>query len=121
MDKYTVRSASDGSVDVSASVANYHNALAAWVTSNEVSTEAVREAIDTVFDQQASDTRLTLPVLISYTMAILNPSPSQFSAVEDRIRAFLKGEARFNSSKGKGGGVMRLALQGEPLPLKKSA
>lgn len=115
MDKYTVRSVVDGSVDVNASLAAYGNALTKWVSENEVTTESVRDTVDAVFDGQPEGTRLTIPVLVSYVMSVLNPSPAQFSAVEDRIRGFLKGQERFHSSKGKGGGVLRRAREGEPL------
>lgn len=110
MDKFTVRS-NDGSVDVTASTAAYANALSKWVSDSEISTESVAGAVDAVFDQHTG--RLTIPVLVSYTMAILNPSPAQFSAVEARIRAFVKGSPRFDSTKGKGGGVSCLYKSGE--------
>ena len=53
MDKNTVRS-SDGSVDVSASVAKYTEALASWVSENEYDVEAVAAAVNTVLDANAN-------------------------------------------------------------------
>lgn len=124
MDKYMVRSKVNGSVDVVASAANYANALTAWVAENEFDTNEIRDAIDAVFDAQPKEQRLTLPVLVSYTMGHLKPSADQFSNVEDSIRAYVKANPRFHSSKGKNGGVLRLALEGEEIPAppaKKSA
>lgn len=117
MDKYMVRG-SDGSVDLKASVAAYHNALAKWVSENEISADTVRNAVDAVFNERGEGTRLTLPILVSYAMGKIDHSPAQYTAIESRIRAFLKGNARFESTKGKGGGVARLALDGQPLPAK---
>lgn len=122
MDNHTVRNVI-GEVDQKASLASYANSLAKWCSENEVSTEQVRDAIDKVFDEHTDPNateplRLTIPVLEGYAMAHFKVSPQKFSAVKDRIKAFVKGSARFDSSKGKGGGVARLALEGQPIPEK---
>lgn len=122
MDNNTIRNAI-GEVDQKASLAGYANNLAKWCSENEVSTEMIQKAVDRVFDDHTDLTvteplRLTIPVLIGYAMAYCDHTPKQFSAVQERIRAYVKGSPRFDSSKGKGGGVARLALDGQPIPEK---
>jgi hypothetical protein len=59
MDKYTVRSSVDGSVDVNATLAAYGNALTKWVAENEMSTDSIRDAVDAAFDSQPAGERIT--------------------------------------------------------------
>lgn len=106
MDKFTVRS-NDGSVDVSASVAAYHNALVKWSSENEISTESIKEAVDAVFAMHTG--KLATPVLVSFAISYLNTAPAQFKSTEARIRAYLRGSGLFVSTKGKGGGISPVA------------
>lgn len=124
MDKYTVRSSVDGSVDVNATLAAYGNALTTWISTNEIGTSEIRDAVDAAFSSHPAGTRMTIPVLVSEAMKNLDCNHTQFNAVSERIRAYVRGQDRFHSLKGKGGGVTRLYLEGEtPVapPVKKSA
>lgn len=127
MDKYTVRG-SDGSVDVAASALAYGNALSAWVAENEVDSETIESAIEAVFDRFPGQ-RLPMPSLLSYAVAELATTPDQHKTLTARCHAYVTGQCakntgRIDIGKGKGGGVLRLALPGQPVPArpaKKSA
>ena len=117
MDKYLVRNAVDGSVDVNATVAAYSNALNTWVSENEFSADDIRDAIDTVFDSQipSGDTpvRITTPTLISMAIGHMNPDAKLVPVLKEQMVAWLKGQTRFHAVKGAHGGVMRLYREGE--------
>lgn len=119
MDKYTVRG-TDGSVDVGASSLAYSDALKSWVIQNEIDSEKIESAIEAIFDRFPGQ-RLPMPSLLSYAVADLAESPSQHASVTARCHAYVKGQCsnntgRIDIGKGKGGGVMRLSLPGQPIP-----
>jgi hypothetical protein len=117
MDKYTVRD-SNGSVDVAASANAYAAALANWVVENETPTADIEAAVEAVFDQHP---KLTMPTLLSHVVHELGATPEQFKALTERSGAYVRGQAtlgRLEITKGKGGGVARLARPGEPIPAK---
>lgn len=118
MDKYTVRN-TDGSVDVAASANAYALALANWVAENEVPATDIEAAVEAVFDQHTG--KLPMPALLNAAVNELGATPAQFKALTERCHAYVRGQAltgRLEISKGKGGGVSRLALPGQPIPVK---
>ncbi len=119
MDKHTVRGA-DGSVDVSASVASYTQALTSWVNTNELDASRIESAVEAVFDQFPS--RIIMDTLVSYAAHNFGTTPDNFGSVCTRIRTYVRGQCanntgRINISGGNGGGVLRLARPGEPVPV----
>ncbi len=117
MDKYTVRG-TDGSVDVAASANAYALALTKFVAENEIPATDIETAVEAVFDQHA---KLPMPALLSAAVNELGATPAQFKALTERCAAYVRGQAtlgRLVISKGKGGGVSRLALPGQPIPAK---
>lgn len=115
MDKFTVRD-SNGAVDVKASVGAYTKALGSWVSANETPIESIESAVEAVFDSHA--TRLPTQFLVSLAVQELDTAPEQFQSVSNRVSAYVKGQVasgRFDSTKGKGGGIARLARPGEPV------
>jgi len=120
MDKFTVRDSS-GSVDVGASVAAYNRALTDWVSVNETPVESIERAVEAVFDSRPATPRLPTPFLTSLVVQEMNADPSQYKALSARVGTYIKGQCaentgRLDISKGKGGGVARLARPGEPIP-----
>lgn len=120
MDKFTVRDSS-GSVDVNASVVAYSQALTDWVSANETPIEHIERAVEAVFDSRPSNVRLPTPFLVSLVVQEMKVDPDQFKPVSVRVAAYIKGQCaentgRLDISKGKGGGVARLARPGEPVP-----
>ena len=106
MDKYTVRD-SDGSVNVSASANAYAKALSEWVSTNETPVSDIADAVNAVLDQHG---KLTMPMLQTYTATQLGASPTQFTAVGNRARAWVRSQAEAGVLvivKGKNGGVSR--------------
>lgn len=127
MDKFTVFG-SDGSADVSASANAYAKALTSWKVDNEIPTETIETAVEAVFDRFPGQ-RLPMPALLSAAVLGLSATPDQHKALTTRCHAYVTGQSagntgRLDIGKGKGGGVLRLALPGQPVPArpaKKSA
>lgn len=117
--EYVVRAA-DGSIDINGSVAAFATALGTLAES-EVASEDIRDAVDAVCDKHP-DNRLPMQALISLATTILAPEPSALGSVTKRVHAWIRATAketgRFEIVKGVGGGVKRLALEGEPVPAK---
>jgi hypothetical protein len=123
MDKFTV-TGEDGSVDVTASAAAYAKALTDWKATNEVPTETIEMAVEAVFDRFPSQ-RLSMPSLLSMSVHELGATPDQHKALTARVHAYVKGQCGLDTAKntgrvdiaiGKGGGVLRLSLPGQPVP-----
>lgn len=118
MDKHTVRDSS-GAVDVAASANAYATALTKWVGENELATDTIEMAIESVFDRHPG--RLPMPALLGAAVNELNVEPAQHKSVTQRAHDYVSGQAklgRLEVAKGKGGGVSRLARPGEPIPAK---
>lgn len=117
MDKFVVRG-TDGSVDVAASAGAYALALTKWVAENEVPVTDIETAVEAVFDQHK---KLPMPALLSAAVNELGATPAQFKALTERCGSYVRGQAtlgRLEITKGKGGGVSRIALPGQPIPAK---
>lgn len=127
MDKFTKRDM-DGSVDVAASANAYASALTKWVAENEIASDTIETAVETVFDR-FNGQRLPMPALLSLSVGELGATPEQHKPLTMRVHAYVSGQSnegkgRLDISKGKGGGVLRLAKPGQTIPArpaKKSA
>ena len=116
MDKYTVFN-SLGEVDVAASANVYARTLTEWKTQNEIPSDQIENAVETVFDR--SNNRLPMPALVSAAVFELSTDANQFKALTKRVHAYIKGQkltGRISVVQGVGGGVTRLALPGQPIP-----
>jgi hypothetical protein len=108
MNQFTVRGA-DGSVDVAASAQAYTQALTQWITTNEIPSERISNAVNVVLDRFPGQ-RLSMPSLLSFAVQELGATPEQHKALTERVHAFVKGQATvgvLTIAKGKGGGVGR--------------
>lgn len=131
MDKFTVLG-SDGTADVAASANAYAKALTEWKAQNEIPTETIEAAVEAVFDRFPGQ-RLSMPSLLHESVSELQGTPAQHKALTARVQSYVTGQCgtgdarntgRLDIQKGVGGGVLRLALPGQPIPArpaKKSA
>lgn len=109
----------DGTVDVAASANAYALALTKWMATNETPAADIEAAVEAAFDLHEG--RQPMPALLSAAVNELGAAPAQFKALTERCGAYVRGQAalgRLEITKGKGGGVARLARVGEPLPVK---
>lgn len=126
MDKFTKRG-SDGSIDVPASANAYAKALTEWAAQNELPSEKIEAAVETVLD--AATGRISMPYLCNTAAAALSTDSASFGTLVKRVHAYVTGQSadntgRIDVAKGKNGGVLRLSRPGEPVPAraaKKSA
>lgn len=119
MDKFMKRDAT-GAVDVLASAEAYALALQAWVVENEVGSETIEAAVETVFDR-FDGKRLPMPSLLSMAVVELGATPEQHKAMTNRVHEYVKGQTtagRLEVGKGPQGGVLRRAKPGEEIPAK---
>ena len=121
MDKFTIRS-TFGEVDVAASANAYAKALTQWVNDNEIDTDTIEHAVETVFDRTPGS--LPMPALVNFAVNEISQDASQFKALSTRVHAYIAGQkqtaknpsGRLAVKQGVKGGVSRLALPGQPVP-----
>ena len=109
----------DGTVDVAASTSNFAKAVVEWKAANEIPSEEIETAVEAVFDRFPGN--IPMPALLSYVVQELSDNPSQHKTLSGRVHAYLtaqyaKATGRIEISRGKGGGVSRLALPGAAIP-----
>lgn len=110
MDKFVQRD-TDGAVDVDASAKAYAAALTEWCAKNEIPSDRIETAVNTVLDQYAGK-RIPMPALLSAAVQELDGSPETFKVLSARVHSYVKGQANAGLLfivKGKGGGVSREA------------
>lgn len=108
MNQFTVRG-TDGSVDVAASAQAYTQALTQWIATNEIPSERIANAVNAVLDRFPGQ-RLSMPLLLSFSVQELGATPDQHKALTERVHAYVRGQATvgvLTIAKGKGGGVGR--------------
>lgn len=109
LNSYVVRG-SNGSIDSSATVAKFQAELAAFETGTAEEQTNIANAVSVVFDENPKGKRITMPTLCSLSVAKLNAEVTNFQALHDKVRAFVKANTvTYGIAKGKGGGVARLA------------
>lgn len=116
MDKFTVFNTL-GEADVAASANAYAKALTEWKTQSEIPTDQIETAVEAVFDR--NDGSLPMPALVSSVVLELSQDPNQFKPLSARVHAYVTGQkqiGRLRVKLGKGGGVLRVALPGQPIP-----
>lgn len=111
MNSFTVRN-SAGAVDVVASVSAYTQALQTWVSENEADVQQLTDTVNEVFDKYPSQV-LPMPALVSMVVTELGATPSEHKTVTARVYAHVRCMAAeggtLQITRGKGGGVTRLA------------
>ena len=116
MDKYTVRG-TDGSVDVAASANAYAKALTEWTAENEIPSENIEEAVNSILALNPT-TRVPMPALLSAVAMALGASAATHAGISARVHEYVKAQVKAGNLfvlKGLGGGVTSIP------PVKKSA
>jgi hypothetical protein len=100
---------SDGSINVSASVAAFETALHGYVKSTEETNSGIDAAVNAVFDKHKG-VRMPVPTLVSLALGELNCSASDWSERSKQVHAYVSNnKGLFEVKKGKSGGVARIA------------
>lgn len=104
----------DGSIDESASLDAFQDALATHIAERELEQGTISKAVSAVFDSHKG-TRCNMPYVVSQALVALNAQPANYKVLTERVQAYIRenaGEERssgklFKIGKGKGGGVTR--------------
>lgn len=124
MDKFS-KLGSDGTYDVKLSMEAYGAALTAWKAENEIPTDRIEAAVESVFDRFDGQ-RLAMPALLHETVSVLDGTPAQHKALTARVQKYVAAQCgntketrntgRLDIQQGVGGGVLRLARPGQEIP-----
>ena len=98
-----------GCVDVEGTIATFRNDLYTWLQEVEYETALIAGAVKEVFDNHKG-VRINMPALVSMTLNILGATPSNYADLSEKVGAYVRtAKEVFLVSKGKGGGVCRIA------------
>ena len=109
MDKHT-KFNDDGSVNVALSTQAHTDALDAWVLENEIPSDRIEQAVDSILTQK--DGRVTTPTLCNLAAFSLGADVNNLKQVSDRVHSYVKAQTKAGklfTVKGIGGGVSRTA------------
>lgn len=111
LSSYVVRT-DDGSIDHDATVAKFSGELVRYAAECETEAAAIGVHVNAVFDQYRG-ANLNMPALTSMTLTRLNCQPEAFKVLTEKVQGYIRDRAgeggAFTISKGKGGGVRRVA------------
>lgn len=101
---------SNGKVDVAATEAAFSAALALHISERETQNEQIAAAVSAVFDEHLGKT-ITMPVLQSLACARLAALPDNYKSLSERVATYAREQngVTLRITKGKGGGVARIA------------
>lgn len=108
----------DGTIDVSATLAAVEEQL--WALIDEEATSGVRiaAAVNAVFTTYKGKV-LTMPSLVNAALAQLDVTPATFAAESEAVAEYVRRTPlEFKIAKGKGGGVSRIVDAPPPKPEK---
>lgn len=99
----------NGSVDVDGTIVAFKNELYSWVQEVEYETSLVGAAVNVVFDNHKG-ANINMPALTSMALNILGATPANYAHLSEMVGDYVRtSKAQFCVSKGKGGGVKRIA------------
>jgi hypothetical protein len=105
--EYVVR-ASDGSVDVGATVDKFAGELQSYLANAEREDADIAAAVESVFDAHKG-VAINMPALISLSMPLLNVSLEAYTETSEKVAEFVRNHKdTYQVAKGKGGGVRRI-------------
>ena len=98
-----------GCVDIEGTVATFRGELYSWLQEVEYQTALIADAVSKVFDSHKG-VCINMPALVSMTLNILGATPTNYADLSEKVGAYVRtSKALFAVSKGKGGGVRRIA------------
>lgn len=98
----------DGVVDVDASQKKFSEALWEFVDQSEADSVRISDAVNAVFDENRGQT-LQVNSVVTFAFLKMGVKPSEFQAMSDKIKDWIKTSPAFVILRGKGGGVQRIA------------
>lgn len=98
-----------GCVDIEATVASFRGELYTWMQEVEYTTALISQAVSSVFDAHKGAC-INMPALTSMALHILGATPTNYADLSEKVGAYVRtSKSLFAVSKGKGGGVRRIA------------
>lgn len=109
MKEYVVRRSETGSVDVDATIAKFAGELQSYLNGVETLSDSIGVAVEQVFDAHKGAS-IPLPALVSIALTALGVSPTNFTEMSEAVADYVRSHKDvYQMSKGKGGGVRRIA------------
>lgn len=100
--------ATDGSIDVEATLAGVAEQLLALVEAESTLNENIAAAVGAVFDTHWGKV-LPMPAVCSLAAGLMGVTPDAYTETVAAIGRYIRSNAAFKVAKGKGGGVSRLS------------
>jgi len=100
---------SDGTIGVEATCQKFRLALLAHIAEQDKRDDEVSSAVNGVFDHYRG-ARINMPALVSAALTRMNVHPENYKTLEGAVLTHIRRNPNvFRVSKGKGGGVSRIA------------
>lgn len=108
MSEYVVRDTT-GTVDIDATIEKFGTELQSYLDTAERESVDIGNAVHAVFDQHKG-VNINMPALVSLSLQWLDVSPANYSDMSEKVADYVRSHKdAFLVSKGKGGGVRRIA------------
>lgn len=107
LSSYIVRNA-DSSVNQEATLAKFAEDLLRFEAERETENATIGVAVHALFDTHLGK-RLSTPFVVGEALKALNAQPETYKVLTEKVTEYLRTDPAFSISKGKGGGVGRVA------------
>ncbi len=99
-----------GEIDINATLAAARTTLEGIETSERVNNDLIAEKVAEVWGDYPAMSSFQLGVLAAYTMQKLSVPATEFEAMQERVKEYVRNATDlFHIAKGKGGGVQNLS------------
>lgn len=98
----------DGSINHEATVAKFAGDLSRFEAERELEANTIGTVIHALFDKHLGK-KIPTPFVVSEALKALNAQPENYKVLSDKVAEFIKVSPEFVTTRGKGGGVARIA------------
>jgi hypothetical protein len=96
---YEVRT-EGGAIDREATLAKFEQDLDTRISANSADYDKIQEVVDSVLEKyNAATTKLNVTFVVSQATQLLNPTPTTYSDVSERVHSFITENSRADDSR----------------------
>ncbi len=96
----------DGTINLSASVDNFHSQLEMYRKTHRTALKRVASAVNSVFDEHRG-TSFNLSAIQGFALTKLQATPDNWDELSELVAEYVRSDPNFEIRKGRGGGVRR--------------